>query len=1141
MASNSYSLADEDGDYPDWIEIYNSGDEAINLTGYALSDDPSELHKWVFHDVDIQSHRHLLIYASDKDRHGQNAYWQTIVNWGDNWRYRRGDSDLLADWNTLGFNDSAWLSGPSGFGYGDGDDSTIVSRSISFYARTDFTISEVDNIAEAVLHIDYDDAFVAYLNGVEFARSNIGVPGEPPGVYEFANTKSEARIYQGDSPEVYAITDIAQLLQTGQNVLAIEVHNASWGSSDLTLIPFFSVRQTNPTGEFVEVPVLLDLPLSTIHANFKVKSDGESLILSSPTRLIIDSVYTGVIPADISLGRQPDGSDTWHYFAESTPGANNSTQGVNTATVEPYCTPAGGFYAGNILVALSADSADMTIRYTLDGSIPTETSTIYTAPIELNQTTVIRARLFGSIQVPSKIITNTYFIDVDTDLPVVSLSTTPANFFGSEGIWTEVRKDVEKSVHVEFYEPGGLRGFSIEAGAQIFGSGGGLGQPQRALAIFARDKYGYPELNYRLFPDMDIDVFEAFVLRNAGNEWEASQFHDGILAGIINDWGQDVQAYRACVAFINGEYFGIYGLREKVNEHFIASHHPVDPDNLDMIENKELPDRTVIHGTADHYYALEDYVSDNDMSLRVHYEYAKTQMDVENFIDYHIAQIYAANIDWPANNVKIWRPRTIDGKWRWILFDLDSGWGLWEDDGFVRDHIEHARNAEGAVEENWPNPSWSTLLFRRMLENETFRQVFVTRFADYLNTSLSEESIFRRVNEIADAFRPEMPAHADRWDKSISEWEWHVARLETYALERPAYVREHLLDHFDLDSMVYVNIDVYPAGAGQLQINSLIPTEYPWTGVYFAGLPISLRASPAPGYKLSYWDGSDNAESMVLKMDPSQATSITAIFEPDSTKSMVINELNYNSNAAFDPEDWVELYNNSLSTIDMSGWMLRDSDDLHSFTIADGTVLASGEYLVLCKDTLRFKEHFPGIETYLGNFDFGFDAAGELVRLLDNQGQVIDALNYDDTSPWPAEPDGGGPTLELKNPNFDNTIAGNWSYSVYYGTPGALNSSFSLLATRPAESQPFRYSLAQNYPNPFNAATTIRYTVMRESRVVLKVYDILGREIRTLVDTEHAPGEYEQQFLAGQLASGIYFYTLVTRDFHKVKKMMLLK
>jgi hypothetical protein len=427
------------------------------------------------------------------------------------------------------------------------------------------------------------------------------------------------------------------------------------------------------------------------------------------------------------------------------------------------------------------------------------------------------------------------------------------------------------------------------------------------------------------------------------------------------------------------------------------------------------------------------------------------------------------------------------------------------------------------------------------LENATFRQVFATRFADYLNTSLSEQSIFQRVNTIADAFRPEMPAHADRWDRSLSEWEWHVARLETYALERPEHVREHLLDHFDLDSTVYVNVDVYPADAGHIQVNTVIPSEFPWTGIYFSGMPITIRASPAPGYRLRNWEGIDYSESVVLRLDPSVATSITAIFEPDSSKSIVINEINYNSNTAFDPEDWVELYNNSMSMIDMSGWLLKDADDLHFFTIPNSTTLASGEYLILCRDTLRFKEHFPGIEGYVGNFDFGFDAAGERVRLMDTLGQSIDAVTYDDTSPWPTEPDGSGATLELKNPNFDNTIAGNWSYSSNHGTPGALNSSFSLLATRLTRSQPTVFTLAQNYPNPFNAATTIGYSIAEETRVILKVYDVLGRELGTLIDAVHPPGEYEQLFIAGQLASGMYFYLIQTKNYSEVKKMLLLK
>jgi hypothetical protein len=386
-----------------------------------------------------------------------------------------------------------------------------------------------------------------------------------------------------------------------------------------------------------------------------------------------------------------------------------------------------------------------------------------------------------------------------------------------------------------------------------------------------------------------------------------------------------------------------------------------------------------------------------------------------------------------------------------------------------------------------------------------------------------------------------MPAHAERWDRSLSEWEWHVTRLETFALRRPEFVREHLIDHFGMDSTVNVSVDVFPAGTGQIQVNTIIPTDYPWTGIYFSGMPITVRANPAPGYKLQHWDGIDYSADVAVKVDPSQAALITAIFEPDSSKSIVINEINYNSNAAFDPEDWVELYNNSMSTIDLSEWQLIDEDDTHVFVIPENTTLASGEYLILCKDTVRFKEHFSDIEVYMGNLEFGLSADGELLRLTNAQGLLIDAVTYDDISPWPTEPDGDGATLELKNPNVDNSIAGNWSYSRYHGTPGALNSSFSLLATRFGQSAPTGYSLAQNYPNPFNAATIISYSVMEEARVILKIYDVLGREIRTLVDAEHLPGEYEQQFFAGQLASGVYFYIINANNYREVKKMLLLK
>ncbi|MAZ64842.1 MAG: hypothetical protein CMG51_00730, partial [Candidatus Marinimicrobia bacterium] len=241
MSSNGSTVYDEDGDTPDWIELYNSGTAGIDLGGYGITDNPTEPYKWIFPAIEIQPQNHLLIYASGKDRQEWVAHWETIIDWGDNWNYFLGDSPPPNNWNQQNFNDASWASGPSGFGYGDNDDATEISPVISLYVRRDFTISAIESVLKILLHVDYDDAFVAYINGSEIARANIGSPGVPPPYNQGADSWLEAEIYQGGEPNEYLIDPVESLLENGTNVLAIQVHNFNLESSDLTLIPFLTL------------------------------------------------------------------------------------------------------------------------------------------------------------------------------------------------------------------------------------------------------------------------------------------------------------------------------------------------------------------------------------------------------------------------------------------------------------------------------------------------------------------------------------------------------------------------------------------------------------------------------------------------------------------------------------------------------------------------------------------------------------------------------------------------------------------------------------------------------------------------------------------------------------------------------------
>ncbi len=238
--TNTGQIQDEDGDHPDWIEIRNGSTQIANFLGWGLSDG-SKANRWLLPDLSIAPGDRLLVYASGKNR-GSNTpssgsidHWETAVYESDSWRYQIGASDPPADWNTIGFNDNAWPSGPGGFGYGDGDDGTSApSGTLSIYYRRKFNVANLGEIVQAVLSMDYDDGFIAYLNGQEIARSST-VTGQPN--WNTLVAEHEATFYNNAAlPEAFSLNQaaLAAVLQAGQNVLAVEIHNTSANSSDLS-------------------------------------------------------------------------------------------------------------------------------------------------------------------------------------------------------------------------------------------------------------------------------------------------------------------------------------------------------------------------------------------------------------------------------------------------------------------------------------------------------------------------------------------------------------------------------------------------------------------------------------------------------------------------------------------------------------------------------------------------------------------------------------------------------------------------------------------------------------------------------------------------------------------------------------------
>ncbi|MEJ2544618.1 MAG: CotH kinase family protein [Calditrichaceae bacterium] len=1129
MASNSYTLSDEDGDYQDWIELYNEGTDTTSILDWGLSDESGEPFKWIFPDVSLIPGQYLVLFASDKNRREWVAYWDNIIDQGDSWRYFPGTSEPPANWNSSDFDDSSWETGNSGFGYGDGDDQTELSAGIlSVYLRKTFVIEDIQDVVSAVLHIDYDDGFVAYLNGVEFARANIGEEGIPPSFNQGTNTDHEAQMYQGSKPDAFSITDWRDYLVSGKNVVAIQVHNINSGSSDLTCIPFFSIGLNYIPDDPEEPHDILKLDSTRLHTNFKLSAQGESIYLTKSDSSLADSISFGSIPADHSYGRQPDGDSSFYYFETSTPGSSNTTKGYLKFAEVPVFSHESGFYDATLELSLENSNPELTVYYTLDGSDPDTNSTEYTGAISVSETEVLKARSFKDDYLPSSIIVKSYFINESTDLPVVSLVSDP------DGM------DWEREASIEFFEENKQLGFSENVIIAIFGGWSRM-HPQKSFSVKFKSNRGKNELHYPLFPEFDITTFKSFLLRNSGNDFWNTHIRDAFMQALIKDLDIDYLEYRPAVTFINGEYWGIYNIREKLSEHYVANRHNVDPDNIDMLEN----DASVIHGDAVHYNTFINYIDNNDMTTDSSYNFVNKMIDLDNCLLYYAFEMYINNRDWPGNNLKYWRERTENGKWRWLVYDTDFGFNLYGSDEHNENPITFALNDD--PNQGWPNPDWSTLIMRRLLENPVIQNKFINLFADLLNTNFKTDKVVSIINEYAGHIANEIDKHRSRFGVGGEG----TGRMIEFAEKRPDNMRNFIRNYFGSGNDG--NLTINSTDGGKVILNSLSfsSTELPWTGTYFQNNAVQLTAVSEPGYKFTGWTGSVFSEDKQLSFEITANSTLNAHFEKNPLPSqLVINEINYNSSDEFDPEDWIEIFYNGDENLDISGLIIKDERDTNDFVIPNATFLEPGDYLVFCRDTSSFKSFFPEVDNVIGNLNFGLNGSSDMVRICNHEGHLIDSVAYMDSTPWPTGADGLGPTLELLNPFRDNSIAENWSASDGHGTPGAVNSVYTSIENDETYYLPDKFTLSQNYPNPFNPTTTISYSVrayhdMPLQHVELSVYNVLGQKISTLVSEKQRAGYYKMKWDASQFSSGIYFYRLIidsgNEQIIKTKKMMLLR
>lgn len=930
----------------------------------------------------------------------------------------------------------------------------------------------------------------------------------------------------------------------------VEIYNGNPFSVDISGYylsddPADSLRWAFPENTSIEANGFLRIWLSGrdlvsgthFHTNFKLtqtKNPKEHVVLTDNVGTILDDIEMTITQQEHSRGRSTDGGNDWVIYTNPTPNAsNNSATGYLKYADKPAMSLQAGFYDNSLEISISTTEPDATIRYTTDGSLPTSGSGIYGSPVDVSQTTIIKAIAFSSNPeiLPSMVDFNTYFIGITHNMPVISAAAADLDNLLNGNQW------LRPFGTFEYFNIDGER-TNVAYGEYNEHGQDSWVHDQRSIDWITRDECGYKSaITGDIIPLTDRQEFQRIILRAAGDDNypgidTSAHLRDYFIQNTAcrGNLNLDMRRGYKGVLYCNGIYWGVYGYREKVSDHDYTDYY-YDQGKYDIYYLKLWGSSWAEYGGQEawnDWNEIHDFILYNDMSDPVNFEYVKSRYDYTSLIDYVHINSYVVCSDWINWNVGWWKGLNPDGNHqRWA-------YTLWDEDATFNHYINYTGvpGTDPEVypcfpEDLWNDPEDHIEILNALIDNEEFYQYYVTRYIDLYNTTFHPDSMLPYLDSIEEYMQDEMFNHVARWGGTLGQWRENVEKIRWFIQARHDYLPEGFIDCYNITGPFELSLQVDPPEAGHIKLNSLLHENFPWQGTYFGNIDNHLEAIPAsPEYEFDYWSFSnaiispnDTLEQVVMELLGSDEL-IAHFRERVLVDSLVINEINYNSSPQFNPEDWVELYNPMGYSLDISGWVFKDEEDVHSFSFPEGTVIDAEDFLIICRDTSLFANYFPDVENYLGDFDFGLSGGGELIRLFDATGLLVDQVPYDDEDPWPLEPDGLGPTLELTHPSYDNFLAVSWHASQANGTPGQQNGP----AIGIAEIEDFKALQLLAVPNPFNNQTKIidiHHQVLNDAEIT--VFNQVGEK----VSADYSIVNNGEILLdASRLESGFYFVTV---------------
>ena len=643
------------------------------------------------------------------------------------------------------------------------------------------------------------------------------------------------------------------------NTLSISDKNdptKAWTLPDKTLQP----------GSYILV--YCDKEEQGLHTPFRLESGKGCAVYLFYNGEVIDKVEgLKKQPApNIAYGRKTDGSDSWGYMTTPTPAAANCGSTCKDILGAPIFSEKGKVMKDgkpfNLQLSLPDGAEGAEIRYTTDGTEPTRTSYLYQQPISISKTTVVKAKLFLDGMLSPRATAQSYiFFPRDITLPVISISTNRKYLYDNkigiyvDGNYQSGKKNYEfdwrRPINIEFFfEPEQDSQINQLCEARIMG-GATRGSARKSLAVYANKRFGEKRLNYEFFPEdrPGITNFKSIALRNSGNDFDYLYQRDAIIQlNTARHCDIDFQAYRPAIVYFNGEYMGMLNIRERSNEDNIYTNYD-GLEDLDMFENWwELKE-----GTWDNYNAFKNFYAEHGHTLA---EYDKW-MDTMEFLNLMLVNLYYNNRDFPGNNIVMWRPRSEDGRWRWIMKDTDLGLGLYGVSASYNS-IKWVYDPNYDPDTNWANQYDHTRLFRRLMDDADFKREFIDRAAIYMGDWLNERGTRAVWDPLYDAIKYEYPYHRELINKWWPKYDDELNSARNWLSQRTGYFYKYIADYYGLGSPLPLTINKTTGESERAEMeitfNGVKLSEALFDGKFFKDRRVNLSGkSLREGYTITGW------------------------------------------------------------------------------------------------------------------------------------------------------------------------------------------------------------------------------------------------------------------------------------------------